>query len=393
MLIRRVAFYLLALLVAVTVSFFLPRMVPGNPVASELAVVSARGECTPACVEAVEARFGVGADAAILRSPAPTAAAFSVGGGAAGLFRTGKPVTVGQETATVQSVNGERITLTTPLAAVPRPGTTVTQNLAPGLIVQYFQYLGGLFQGNLGVSYFEGSQPVTTLIGTYLPWTLGLLGVATVLAFVLGTGIGVLVAWRRGGRMDWLLPGATFFQAIPPLFLSMVMVAIFATAAHWLPTGGAYDATDQPSWNLGFIGSLLDHALLPAITVVLFSMAGFMLGMRNQMLTTMDEDFVLVARAKGLPTRQVIWYAARNAMLPSIANFSIAISLVVAGQLLVEIVFNYPGIGELLFKAVTGNDYPLVQGIFVVIVLVVLVANLLADAVYVLVDPRAGQEA
>jgi peptide/nickel transport system permease protein len=127
--------------------------------------------------------------------------------------------------------------------------------------------------------------------------------------------------------------------------------------------------------------------------VVLASAAGFILGMRNQMLTTMDEDFVLVARAKGLHSGRVVWYAARNAILPSVSNFSLAISLVVAGQLLVEVVFNYPGIGYLLFKAVINHDYPLVQGVFVVIVLVVLAANLIADVVYAFIDPRARQEA
>jgi peptide/nickel transport system permease protein len=122
-------------------------------------------------------------------------------------------------------------------------------------------------------------------------------------------------------------------------------------------------------------------------------MAGFMLAMRNQMITTMDEDFVLVAQAKGLPTRTVIWYAARNALLPVVANFTIAISLVVGGQILVEIVFNYPGIGFHLYDALGKLDYPLVQGVFVVITLIVIGANLIADAIYVAIDPRARQAA
>ena len=132
--------------------------------------------------------------------------------------------------------------------------------------------------------------------------------------------------------------------------------------------------------------------MLPAFTVVFASIAGFILGMRNQMLTTMDEDFVLVAGPRACPGR-VVSYAARNAILPSVSNFSLAISLVVAGQLLVEVVFNYPGVGYLLFKAVINHDYPLVQGVFVVIVLVVLAANLIADVVYAFIDPRARQEA
>jgi peptide/nickel transport system permease protein len=266
-------------------------------------------------------------------------------------------------------------------------------NTHTNLFVQYLQYWGDLFHGNLGVSYFEGSTPVTTLIGQYLPWTIGLLGVATVISFVLGTLIGIVLGWRRGSRLDWVVPGATFFQAIPYFFLAMVLIELFASILHWFPPEYGYDITTTPGWNFPYIGSIVDHSILPALTVVLASIAGFILGMRNQMLTTMDEDFVLLARAKGLPSRRVVWYAARNAILPSISNFSLAISLVVAGQLLVEVVFNYPGIGYLLFKAVINHDYPLVQGVFVVIVVVVLAANLIADVVYAFVDPRARQEA
>jgi peptide/nickel transport system permease protein len=160
----------------------------------------------------------------------------------------------------------------------------------------------------------------------------------------------------------------------------------------WFPSLFGYDIYEvTPGLNGPYITSVLNHAILPAATVILASIAGFILSMRNQMVTTMDEDFVLVAAAKGLPTRTVIWYAARNALLPVVSNFTIAISLVVAGQILVEIVFNYPGIGFHLFDALGKLDYSLVQGIFVVITLVVLGANLLADAVYVMIDPRARQ--
>jgi peptide/nickel transport system permease protein len=194
-----------------------------------------------------------------------------------------------------------------------------------------------------------------------------------------------------------VLPGATFFQAVPYFFLALVIVLIFGqtgTILKWFPSLFGYDIfTVTPGPNLPYVESVLSHAVLPAATVVLASVAGFIFAMRNQMVTTMDEDFVLMAEAKGLPTRRVIWYAARNALLPVIANFTIAISLVVSGQILVEIVFNYPGIGFHLFDALSKLDYTLVQGIFVVITLVVLAANLLADVVYVLIDPRARQAA
>jgi peptide/nickel transport system permease protein len=221
--------------------------------------------------------------------------------------------------------------------------------------------------------------------------------VATVVSFVAGSAIGVLIAWRRGSWVDWILPAATFFQAIPYFFLALVLVLILGqtgTMLKWFPSLFGYDIYGvTPGLNAPYIASIITHAILPATTVVLASTAGFVLAMRNQMVTTMDEDFVLVAQAKGLPTRRVVWYAARNALLPVVANFTVAISLVVAGQILVEIVFNYPGIGFHLFDALSKLDYSLVQGIFVVITLVVLAANLVADVVYVLIDPRARQMA
>ena len=249
---------------------------------------------------------------------------------------------------------------------------------------QYLQYIGNLAHGDLGHSWSENA-PVGSLILQYLPWTLGLLVVATTTAFVGGTAIGILIAWRRGSWLDWVLPGATFFQAIPYFFLALVVVLIFGqtgTMLKWFPSLFGYDIyAVNPGPNAPYITSVVSHAILPAVTVILASMAGFILAMRNNMVTTMDEDFVLVAEAKGLPTRTVMWYAARNALL------------VVAGQILVEIVFNYPGIGFHLYDALGKLDYSLVQGIFVVITLVVLAANLLADVVYVLIDPRARQVA
>lgn len=264
------------------------------------------------------------------------------------------------------------------------------------LWTQYFQYWGNLIHGNLGFSWSENA-PVGSLILSYLPWTVGLLVVATVISFGVGTLIGVLMAWRRGSWVEWLMPAATFSQGMPYFFLALVLILIFGetgTMLKWLPSLFGYDIyAVSPGMNWPYIYSILSHAILPGATVVLASMAGFILSMRNNMLITVDEDYVLMARAKGLPTRRVVWYAARNALLPVMSNFTIALSLLVAGQILVEIVFNYPGIGYHLYSALGNLDYTLVQGIFVVIVLVVLVANFLADVVYVLIDPRARQEA
>jgi peptide/nickel transport system permease protein len=223
-----------------------------------------------------------------------------------------------------------------------------------------------------------------------------LVGTATVISFILGTLIGAIVGWRRGSLLDNTLPVATFFQAIPYFFLATVLLYLFAEKAHVFPNSDfkSYDTNKYViGWNPGFVGSAVSHAILPALTIVLASIAGWIVGMRNMMVTTMDEDYVLVAQAKGLPKGRVIYYAARNAVLPSISSFANAISFVVAGSLLTELVFSYQGIGSLLLNAVQSEDYPLIQGIFLIITFAVLAANLLADTVYVLLDPRTRQEA
>ena len=235
---------------------------------------------------------------------------------------------------------------------------------------------------------------MSSVIKGALPWTLGLVGVATVISFVLGTVVGVLVAWRRGSWLDNLLPAMTFFQAAPYFFIAIVLVAVFATKLGWFPAINAYDQTlVTPGWNWGYLSNVLDHAFLPALTIVLASAAGWIVGMRNVMVTTMDEDYVLVAQAKGLPKRRVVSYAARNAILPNVTGFSLAIGFVVSGALLTEIVFSYPGIGYILQQAVLERDYPLLQGVFLIITFTVLTANLIADFAYVLLDPRTRQEA
>jgi peptide/nickel transport system permease protein len=235
--------------------------------------------------------------------------------------------------------------------------------------------------------------PVTTVIRGALPWTIGLVGTATVISFILGTLIGILVAWRRGTWLDNLLPVTTFFQAAPYFFLAFLAIDLFAIKLGWFPAGSARGINDFPAATWSYFSDVLYHAALPALTIVVASAAGWIVGMRNVMVTTMDEDYVLVAQAKGLSKRRVIWYAARNAILPSISGFSLAIGFIVSGALLTEIVFSYPGLGFILLSAVQEDDYALLQGIFLVIAMAVLLANLAADFVYVFLDPRTRQEA
>lgn len=321
---RRIGFYIITAIAAITVDFFIPRVMPGNPVDAILAKMQGQ-VVTPATVRALELQFG--------------------------------------------------------------------SNTSEGIWGQYVHYWSNLIHGNLGISTSDGMVPVTSVIRGALPWTLGLVGTATVLSFVLGTLLGVLIAWRRGTWLDNLLPATTFFQAAPYFFLAFLAIDFFAIRLGWFPSEGARNGLDFPALNWTYVGDVLDHAALPALTIVIASAAGWIVGMRNVMVTTMDEDYVLIAQAKGLPKRRVIWYAARNAILPSVSGFSLAVGFVVSGALLTEIVFSYPGLGFILLSAVQDADYALLQGVFLVITMAVLVANLAADFVYVFLDPRTRQEA
>jgi peptide/nickel transport system permease protein len=326
-LLRRLGFYAIAAFAAVTINFFLPRMLPGSALQSLLASMKSTA-LTPSQLNALAAQYG-----------------FSH-----------------------QSLAG-----------------------------QYTTYLGNIFTGDLGTSTSRNAS-VGSLLSTTLPWTIGLIGSATVLAFLLGTLLGIIAGWKRSGLLDALLPSAAFFQSIPYFILAMLLLMTGGFYLKWFPLNGGYTtgghgAALTAGWNGPFIGSVLQHGVLPAATVALASIAGWIIGMRNMMITTMDEDYVLVAAAKGLPRRQVVWVAARNAILPSISNFALSISLVVTGSIITEIVFSYPGVGYQIYQAVTSTDYPLMQGILLVVTFTVLGANLLADIAYVLLDPRARREA
>ncbi len=258
---------------------------------------------------------------------------------------------------------------------------------------QYIHFLGNVLHGDLGISISNGYEPVTTAISNALPWTLGLVGISTIISFALGTAIGALVAWKRGSWMDNLLPAMTFFQAAPYFFLAFLAVDLFAIKLGWFPPEGAHNDLDFAAFNWTYISDVLDHAVLPALTIVVASAAGWIVSMRNMMLTTMDEDYVLIAAAKGLRKGRVVWYAARNAVLPSVSGFALSIGFIVSGALLTEIVFSYPGLGTLLVNAIGDSDYALMQGVFLIITFAVLAANFIADFVYVFLDPRTRQEA
>ncbi len=317
--VRRLIFYVVAAWVALTLNFFIPRLVPGNAVE---AIMSKFPNLQPSAYRALEALLGVGKGGSIWH--------------------------------------------------------------------QYWAYLVDVSHLNLGTSVSEYPAQVSTLLAQALPWTIILVGSATVIAFLVGTALGIAAGWRYGGGLDRLLPGLIFLQAIPYFFFALILLEVFAFTVHIFPIGQGYGEGLIPGWHWAFIGSAIDHSLLPALTIVLTSIGGWMLQMRNVMITTTGEDYVVAAQAKGLPNHRVIFtYAARNAILPQLQGFGLALGFVVSGALVMEIVFSYPGVGLLLVNAVTSNDYPLAQGIFLVITFAVLLANLIVDLIIVFVDPRA----
>jgi len=323
-LLRRVGFYIFTAWAAITVNFFLPRIVPGDPVTALLARY--QSQMSTNAIHSLRVLFGLDKNQSLMQ--------------------------------------------------------------------QYFDYWGQLFHGNLGLSFKHFPTPVSSVLAQTLPWTLALVGVTTILSFLLGTGLGVVAGWRRGTWVDGLLPVTTFLQSVPYFALGMLLIAVVTGPGSYFPSGGGYSPGTVPGWHWGFITTAVRHSLLPAFTILITSIAGWILGMRNMMVTVASEDYITVAHAKGLPERRVMMnYAARNALLPSISGFALSLGFIVGGVFLVEIVFSYPGIGSELFAAVSAKDYPLLQGIFLVITLSVLAANFLADLVYMVLDPRTRREA
>ena len=317
---RRAGFFLLTLWAAVTLNFFLPRMMPGNPAIAMMAKF--HGRLTGQALVALETIFGV--------------------------------------------------------------------NTHESLLVQYVHYLGDIFTGNFGTSLFFFPSPVSQVVRSAIFWTLGLVGVATILAFLLGTGVGIVAAWRRGGLLDSIAPPVLVItSAIPYFWVGMIFIMVFGLKLHWLPWSGGADITLTPGWNGAYIGNVLQHAILPGMALLITTIGTWVLTMRNNMVTTLAEDYVRMARAKGLPSRRIMLnYAARNAILPNLTGFAMSLGFVVGGAILIEYVFNYPGVGYMLLQAVQNEDYPLMQALFLLITVAVLVAILLADIATAIFDPR-----
>jgi peptide/nickel transport system permease protein len=316
---RRLAFYVAAFVVAALTNFALPRLMPGNPV--DIMFSQAEGRIPPELRERMAETFGF----------------------------LGKP-----------------------------------------LHVEFLTYLSSVFTWDLGISIKFYPLPVAEVLGAALPWTVFLVGTSTLLAFALGSVLGINAAWRRGARFDaTLTPVALVMQAIPAVVIALSLLFVFGVTLRWLPTGYAHSPALDPALDITFLGSVAYHAVMPLATLIFSSLGGYLITMRNNMIGQLGEDHVIMATAKGLSDRSVRYnYAARNALLPSVTAFALTLGHVLGGALVAEVVFNYPGLGNLLYLGIIGRDYPLIQGQLLIMTLAVLAANFAVDLCYVMLDPR-----
>jgi peptide/nickel transport system permease protein len=260
---------------------------------------------------------------------------------------------------------------------------------------QYLDFLAQLAQGNLGYSIASFPARVSDLIFSALPWTVGLLLVTTVLSWVLGSILGALVGWRESSSP--ILRGVVFLALIayttPYYILAIILLFVFAFLIPIFPLVGAFNVGTRPELSLNFAADVIKHAALPALSIVLVSLGWWFLSMRSLITSIKGEDYILWAEAKGLRPRRILWsYAFRNALLPQATGLALSLGYLVGGALVTEVIFGYPGIGYLIFNAIKGVDYPVIQGSVLLIILSVALTNFLLDMIYPLIDPRISQE-
>jgi peptide/nickel transport system permease protein len=322
---RRLAFYVFAIWVALTINFLLPRLMPGSPLA--------------------------------------------------GLMQHMDPAQLGANPGVLQTYQ----------ALLGGGDNSIWQD--------YVTYLGRIVHFDFGISTSNYPTPVSEVIGRTLPYSIFLVGVAFLLSFLIGTAVGMVAAWRRGGIIDnVVVPSFMALSAIPAFFTALLAVYFFGLKLNWFPIQHAYDTNLTPGFNYTFLSSAFRHAQLPILVVLAAFTGGWMLNMRTVMINTIAEDYVAMAHAKGLPDRRVMTrYAARNAILPPLNGFAALFASAVGGLVFVEYVFSYPGVGLTLQQAVLGNDYALAQAILVVLSVSVIVANLVVDLLNLVLDPRLRQ--
>ncbi|MES1247853.1 MAG: ABC transporter permease [Actinomycetota bacterium] len=319
---RRLAFYVFALWVALTLTFLLPRLMPGNPISGVLQHLSpAQIQANPGIIATYEKLLG---------------------GGHQSIWSA------------------------------------------------YVEYLHRVVTLNFGISTSNYPTKVSTIVARTLPYSIVLVGIAFVFSFILGTVVGMIAAWRRGGGFDSVfVPIFMVLSAFPAYFTALLLLYLFGLKLHWLPFQHAYDNDLAPAWNWTFLSSAIKHGLLPALVIVFTYAGGWVLSMRNVMVDTIGEDYIAMAQAKGLRDSRVMTrYAARNAILPPLNGFAAQFATAVGGVIFIELVFSYPGAGFTLEQAALGNDYPLTQALLLVFAVCPIVANFLMDIFNLILDPR-----
>lgn len=254
------------------------------------------------------------------------------------------------------------------------------------LLVQYLLYLGQMVQGNLGTS-FTQSIPVIDVLMARLPWTLLLTVSALLLTIVIGIPLGVVAASHQNRFLDRMVQvfGVTGQSLFVPS-VGIVLLFVFGLNLKWFPIGGAYD---DGTYGMDWYGSVLQHLVLPVVSLTLIQLGSYVLTMRATLIEALGEDYIVLARAKGVPQRVIVWkHAVRNAMLPALTLVGLQLGFLVGGAVLTETVFAYPGIGRGIYEAVTQLDFPVLQGAFLLLAITVVVANLLTDIAYGFLDPR-----
>jgi len=320
--IRRLGFYVFAIWVALTLTFLLPRLMPGSPIGGILQHLSPQQiQANPGIIVTYERLFG------------------------------GNHESLGRA---------------------------------------YLQYLHNVSHLNFGISTSNYPSTVSQVVGRTLPYSIILVGLAFVIAFMLGTTIGMVAAWRRGSGFDTILvPLFSALSAFPAYFTALLLLYFLGLKLDWFPIQHAYADGLVPGFDWSFIWSAIQHGILPALVIVLAYAGSWVLNMRTVMINTIDEDYVAMAQAKGLKDRRVMTrYAARNAILPPLNGFAPQFATAVGGVVFVELVFSYPGAGFTLQEAALGKDLPLTQALFLVFAICPIVAIFIIDLLNLVLDPR-----
>ncbi|MCL4251681.1 MAG: ABC transporter permease [Anaerolineae bacterium] len=327
--VRRTGVFLLVVVLAVTVNFMIPRLIPGDPVEEKLQqlMATSSGSLMTGITEMAEA------------------------------YRT--------------------------QFGLDRP-----------LVEQYVNYWRDILRLNLGYSLANYPETVSNSISSALPWTLGLVGVSTVISFLIGSLLGGLLAWPRIPRvLRGLIPVLVVISAIPYFLLGMILIYLFVIVNRIFPAGGAYTFGSTLHFDLESIGDILRHAFLPGISIILAGIGAWALNMRGMMISVLGEDFITLAKAKGLREKRIfLWYGMRNGLLPQLTTLALTLGYVVSGSILVEVIFSYPGIGYKLYQAIQAKDFFVVQGIVLVLIVSIGFALYVLDLLYPLIDPRIQYE-